>query len=305
MNCIIYLFVVLQICAPNKIKWGKAQDDAFEILRDKIKNIGLLYHPTDDDTFLVQTDASQHAISGVLYQLQYDPQLKCNQWKLIEFYSKQIDQHLQKHHISVLECLAISYALNHWKHFLLRKKFFLDTDHRNLVSLYDVDVNKAPNMKKQQIFKTLQDATAMFHFELAHLEGKNLILADYLSRDGSKNNSIDDTTRGIKLVNIAISKEQSVFNINKNCSENLSNVQYRVKYKSMLNKIVATRTKIFSDAHDDWTDVDKLDPIVKNAYSLVQTDSNSTSKATIDNQISIDHFDHIYQQEHGYVHSCY
>ena len=247
---------------------------------DKIKNIGLLYHPTDDGTFLVQTDASTNAISGVLYQLQYDTKFKCKQWKLIEFYSKQIDQHLHNHHISVKECLAISYALNHWKHFLLRKKFYLDTDHKNLVSLYDVDQKRAPNMKKQQIFKTLQDATAMFHFELAHLEGKDLILADYLSRDGSKGNSIDDATRGIKL----------------NQTFKHENETARIHFVTALKLLKQNRQRIFSDANDDWQDIDNLDPIVSHAYKLVQTDTNYVSNSNF----HLDHLDQEYVKNHGY-----
>ena len=81
----------------------------------------------------MQCDASKYAIPGVLFQKQYDAKLGVKQWKIIEFYSKQIDTHLIKHPIMVKECLAIPYSLNHWKHFLLRKKFFLDTDHKNLI----------------------------------------------------------------------------------------------------------------------------------------------------------------------------
>ena len=106
-------------------------------------------------------------------------------------------------------------------------------------------------MKKQQIFKTLQDATAMFHFELAHLEGKDIILADYLSRDGSKLNSIDDATRGIKLTNIKY----------KNDNE-------RVNFIMTMNKIKSIRNRIFSDANDDWKSYDSIDPIIQNAYTF-------------------------------------
>ena len=171
----------------NKRKWGEEQDIAFEQIQDRVKHVKMLYHPTMEDPFLVQCDASKFAIAGVLYQKQWDEDHKCRQWKIIEFYSKQIDPHLVKHAIMVKECLAIAYSLNHWKHFLLRKKFFLDTDHKNLISLYDDDETKAPEMRKKPIFQTLRDATALFHFEIAHLAGKDIILADYLSRDGAVN----------------------------------------------------------------------------------------------------------------------
>ena len=176
----------------NKEKWGKTQDMAFQQIQDRIRNVKMLYHPTLDEPFLVQCDASKYAIAGVLYQKQYDRAIGRKQWKIIEFYSKQIDTHLIKHPIMVKECLAIAYSLNHWKHFLLRRKFFLDTDHKNLISLFDDDETKAPEMRKKPIFRTLCDATAPFPFAIAHLAGKDILLADYLSRDGIVNAHYDE-----------------------------------------------------------------------------------------------------------------
>ena len=186
----------------NKRKWGPDQDAAFEQLQTRIRNIKLLSHPTDNDPYLVQCDASQHAIGAVLYQYQYDKKLKRKQWKIIEFYSKQVDSQLIKHPIMVKECLAIAYSLNHWKHFLLRRKFYLDTDHKNLIRMFDDDETKAPAMRKKQIMVTLRQVTSMFHFQLKHLAGKDIILADYLSRDGSVLNQCEPSK--IKLLSPVI-----------------------------------------------------------------------------------------------------
>ena len=188
-------FLTILTKKDSKEKWGEAQDIAFNEIQQRIKHVKLLYHPTVQDPFLVQTDASKYAIAGVLYQKQWTKN-GTRQWRIIEFYSKQIDPHLIKHPIMVKECLAIAYALNHWKHFLLRQKFFLDTDHKNLISLYDDDETKAPEMRKKPIFHTLRDATALFHFEIAHLAGKDIVLADYLSRDGV----VNATHKNVKLL---------------------------------------------------------------------------------------------------------
>ena len=124
-----------------------------ESITNAIANIKLIYHPTPNDPFLLQCDASNHAIGGVLYQLQYDKTLQIKQWKIIEFYSKQIEQRLQKHTIAVKEALALVYACNHWRHFLLRRKFYVDSDNLNLVRLFSNESDEsAPNMRKQQIY---------------------------------------------------------------------------------------------------------------------------------------------------------
>ena len=93
----------------SKEKWGEAQDMTFNELQQRIKNVKMLYHPTIQDPFLVQTDASKYAIAGVLYQKQWTNNINgTRQWRIIEFYSKQIDPHLIKHPIMVKECLAIA-----------------------------------------------------------------------------------------------------------------------------------------------------------------------------------------------------
>ena len=106
----------------SKQKWGEQQDMAFNMIQERVKNVKLLYHPTLDDPFLVQCDASKYAIAGVLFQKQYDRSTNTRQWKIIEFYSKQIDPHLIKHPImrSVWHCVFIK----PFETFLIEKKIF-------------------------------------------------------------------------------------------------------------------------------------------------------------------------------------
>ena len=63
--------------------WCPDQEKAWQAIRERVRNIKWLHHPTDDGEFLVQTDASQYAIGGVLYQFQYVPKIKK---KLLENY---------------------------------------------------------------------------------------------------------------------------------------------------------------------------------------------------------------------------
>ena len=187
------------LTADSKQSWGTTQDKAFDTIQEYVKNIKLLHHPTDDGIFLIQTDASKYALGAVLYQRQFDPNQNKNVWKIIEFYSKQIDKGLLHHPIAVKECLAITHAMSHWRHFLLRRLFYIDTDHKNLINLFDDDENSAPLMRRQQIFITMKWVAMPFHFKIAHLEGSKIILADYLSRDGAKYNSHVESINSIHL----------------------------------------------------------------------------------------------------------
>ena len=189
----------------RKWNWGHAQQEAFEQIKERVSNVKLLAHPTPDGEFLVQTDSSQYAIGAVLYQKQYNKETKTYRWEIIEFYSKALDKHMYDQPIQVKECLAIVHALNHWRHFLLRKLFYVDTDHKNLIYLYDSDEQKASGMKKKQIFVTMRYAIAQYHFKIAHIAGTKIPFADYLSRDGN------DTYRKMNLNIITMNPHKHKF----------------------------------------------------------------------------------------------
>ena len=214
----------------NTETWSDEHQQAFDHIQHLVQTVPLLAHPTEDGQFLVQTDASKYAMAAVLYQRQYNKETNEHDWKIIEFYSKQFDQQLVDHPIMVKECLAITYALNHWQHFLLRRKFLVDTDHRNLISLYDSDEMKAANMKKKQMFVTMRNAISHFHFRIAHLKGEQIPLPDYLTRDGSiAQRTAPIAERTAKLTNTKLVSPQYTNNKEKEL------LYLTLKYKNYIN----------------------------------------------------------------------
>ena len=57
-----------QLKKGSRLKWTKQMDYAFDRINELVAQAPLLAHPTEEDPFLVQTDASGRAISGVLFQ---------------------------------------------------------------------------------------------------------------------------------------------------------------------------------------------------------------------------------------------
>ena len=104
-----------------------------------------------------------------------------------------------KHHISVKEALGVTYALNHWKHYLIRRKFYVQTDHRNLIPVFEDDRHKGASMPKRQIFATMRHILSQFNFEIAFLPGHQFPLTDYLSRDGSYTMGMDNDPATVTL----------------------------------------------------------------------------------------------------------
>ena len=285
---------------------------AVHTLKDKVSKIKLLYHPTDDGTFLVQTDASKHAIGAVLYQRQFDRKIKKYQWKIIEFFSKQIDRHLIQQPIMVKECLAISYACNHWKHFLLRKKFYIDTDHKNLIAMFDPDDAKAPKMSQKQIFATLRNAISMFHFELAHSPGTDLVLADWLSREGNKTNDIGLNTEIISDIMSNKTNNKNIQYIKNNITKKYTNKQinnnniHTLYYKPFQNKTIQTKYKnmqsqiknLRKTAHFNINLFQQNINMIENIKDI--SSRYDKNKITIDN-IDLTNFNIHYINTYGYI----
>ena len=100
----------------------------FEELKEKITSQPVLSLLRREGKFRVETDASGHAIEGVLSQEQEE------KWKPIAFLSRIIQPAEQNYKIYDKELLEIVEALTKWRQYLLdaKKPFEVWTDHENL-----------------------------------------------------------------------------------------------------------------------------------------------------------------------------
>ncbi|KAH9269394.1 hypothetical protein BASA83_008624 [Batrachochytrium salamandrivorans] len=72
-----------------------------------------LAHPNDEQPFILETDASDFAISGVLHQ--HD---QSNTLRPVAFYSRQMNNAERNYDIYDKELLAVVESFKHWRHFL-------------------------------------------------------------------------------------------------------------------------------------------------------------------------------------------
>jgi len=86
-------------------KWEKKHQEAFEELKEKITSQPVLSLPKREGKFRVETDASGHAIEGVLSQEQD------GKWKPVAFLSRTMQAAEQNYEIYDKELLAIVEAL--------------------------------------------------------------------------------------------------------------------------------------------------------------------------------------------------
>ncbi|GKE61809.1 putative reverse transcriptase domain-containing protein [Tanacetum coccineum] len=102
--------------------WGDKQDEAFQILKEKLCNAPVLALPNGPDDFVVYCDASKQGFGSVLMQ----------QGKVIAYASRQLKKHEKNYTTYDLELGVVVFALKIWRHYLYGTKSVIYTDHQSL-----------------------------------------------------------------------------------------------------------------------------------------------------------------------------
>ena len=111
-------------------RWDKNEQQAFEDLKEQIIRAVTLSHYDPKAETRVRTDASGVGIGAALTQKQTN-----KKWAPIAFASRQLNKTEQKYTVTERECLAVVFALNKFKPYLIGMKFTLITDHNALTWL--------------------------------------------------------------------------------------------------------------------------------------------------------------------------
>ena len=86
----------------------------------------------------------------------------------------------KKYSTNELELLAVVWAVDRYKHYLLGKPFIIATDHKALTSA--LDGNKS-NRTCQSRLTQWVDRLLPYQFNIVHIPGRDIGIVDYLSRD--------------------------------------------------------------------------------------------------------------------------
>ena len=82
-----------------------------------------------------------------------------------------------------LQLLAVVWAVDRYKHYLLGKSFTIATDHKALTSA--LDGNKSNKTYQSRLTRWV-DRLLPYHFNIVHIPGRDMGIVDYLSRDPFK-----------------------------------------------------------------------------------------------------------------------
>jgi len=114
----------------TRFQWSVECDDSFKFLKNVLCKAPVLAYPLSKGHYIIDTDASNVGIGGILSQVQN------NKEKVISYGSEKLDKQQQRYSVIRRELLAVITFINQFRHFLLGRKFILRTDHGSLRWLF-------------------------------------------------------------------------------------------------------------------------------------------------------------------------
>ncbi|GKD71661.1 putative reverse transcriptase domain-containing protein [Tanacetum coccineum] len=149
----------------KKYEWGREEDEAFELLKQKLCSAPILALPEGMEDFVVYCDASLKGYGAVLMQRE----------KVIAYASRQLKTRKENYTTYDLELGAVVFALRLWRHYLYGTKCVVFTDHKRLQ--YILNQNEL-NLIQQRWIELLSD----YDCEIRYHPGKANVVGDALSR---------------------------------------------------------------------------------------------------------------------------
>nr|GEX96252.1 putative reverse transcriptase domain-containing protein [Tanacetum cinerariifolium] len=148
-----------------KFDWGEKEENAFQLIKQKLRSTPILASPEGSEDFVVYCDASHKGLGAVLMQRK----------KVIAYASRQLKVHEQNYTTYDLELGSVVFALKMWRHYLYGTKCTVFTDHKILQHILD---QNELNMRQRRWLELLSDYDCNIRY---HPEKANVI-ADALSR---------------------------------------------------------------------------------------------------------------------------
>ncbi|KAF2890942.1 hypothetical protein ILUMI_15231, partial [Ignelater luminosus] len=116
---------------------------------------------------IIQSDASFEGLGASLIQERHP----------ISFASRSLTNTEIKYAQIEKELLGIVFACETFHYFIYGRQVLIQTDHKSLISIFNEDVNKVSARLQRMLLKLLK-----YNIKLEYVPGKNLVVADILSR---------------------------------------------------------------------------------------------------------------------------
>ena len=171
------------LCNKNQWLWGEAQQKAFVETKKLLSSMSVLALYDQKCPTRVSVDASSFGLGAILVQ-----QYPNNQWRPVAYALRTMTPTEQIYAQVEKEAIAITWGCEKILQYLLGLPFEIETDHKPLVSLLgDKTIDELP--LRIQIFRMRM---MKYTYTIFHIPGKNLVIADALSRAPTQQQTAED-----------------------------------------------------------------------------------------------------------------
>lgn len=154
----------------KKFIWTEEANKSFEILKLALVSEPVLGNPDFTKPFYIQTDASDFAVAGVLFQRIEE----CE--RVICYFSKKMTSQQLNYSVTEKEALAVLLSVEKFRPYIDGVRFHVISDHASLKWLFDL---KNPSGRLARWVMRMQQ----FSFDVKHRPGSQNVVPDALSRD--------------------------------------------------------------------------------------------------------------------------
>ena len=155
--------------------WGQEQEKAFKEVKLRLTNPPVLHLPKAEGRFILYSDTSIEGTGSSLWQMQE------GKAKLIGYASKTLPEACSRYSVTELEMTGLLVNMNLWKNLLKHREFDAAVDHVPVTQIMKAKTEPAIT----RIMRLL-DRLSAYSFNLNYVKGRDMILADYLSRHRNK-----------------------------------------------------------------------------------------------------------------------
>ena len=167
----------------NAFQWGAPQSQAFIAVKDALVRSPVLSLYDPSHKTVVSADASSYGLGAVLRQEQPNGGLQP-----VAYISRALTQTEERYAQIEKEALALTWACERLSDYLLGLQFHIETDHKPLVSLFgQKSLDELPLRVQRFRMRMMR-----FSFSISHVPGKDLSIADALSRAPASSPELDD-----------------------------------------------------------------------------------------------------------------
>lgn len=219
-------------------KWGEKQEEAFNVLKQKLTNAPILALPNFQKSFEIECDASNVGIGAVLMQEGHP----------IAYFSEKLSGPTLNYSTYDKELYALVRALKTWQHYLYPKEFVIHSDHE---SLKYIKGQGKLNKRHAKWVEFLEQ----FPYVIKHKKGKGNIVADALSRRHALLSMLETKLICLECLKSMYENDETFGEIFKNCEKFSENGFFRhegflFKENKLCVPKCSTRNLLVCEAHE-------------------------------------------------------